>query len=121
MTLRSLFLASAMALFTLASPLALAHATITSSSPAANAVLDKAPEKVVLNFNEAVEEAFSSISVSDASGAEVSKGKARLKAGAPEVLELDLPKLAPAQYTVNWVGVGPDGHRRKGKFLFQVK
>jgi methionine-rich copper-binding protein CopC len=105
----------------LASPLALAHAALKSSQPAANAVLEQAPRDIQLTFNEKVESAFSSIVLQDAGGKDVAAGKAQVDAGNPLLMKLDLPALASGAYSVRWVAVGPDGHRRTGQFGFTVK
>jgi methionine-rich copper-binding protein CopC len=105
----------------LASPLALAHAALKSSQPAANAVLEQAPRDIQLTFNEKVEPAFSSIVLQDAGGKDVAAGKAQVDAGNPLLMKLELPALASGAYSVRWVAVGPDGHRRTGQFGFTVK
>jgi methionine-rich copper-binding protein CopC len=105
----------------LASPLALAHAALKSSQPAANAVLEHAPRDIQLTFNEKVEPAFSSIVLQDAGGKDVGAGKAQVDAGNPLLMKLELPALASGAYSVRWVAVGPDGHRRTGQFGFTVK
>jgi methionine-rich copper-binding protein CopC len=111
-----LMLASAVA-----SPLAAAHATLKNSQPIANAVLEKAPPDIQLTFNEKVEAAFSSIVVQDGGGKDIEAGKAQVDAVNPVLLKLDLPVLGTGSYSVRWVAVGPDGHRRSGQFGFTVK
>ncbi|WP_395408251.1 copper homeostasis periplasmic binding protein CopC [Pseudoduganella sp. UC29_106] len=102
-------------------PLVFAHATVKQSIPAAGATLDKAPQQIVLTFNEKVEPAFSSIELKDFSGKAVGESKAFVDSADPVLLKLDLPSLAAGSYQVNWVAVGPDGHRRKGSYSFTVK
>jgi methionine-rich copper-binding protein CopC len=104
-----------------ASPLAIAHATLKNSQPIANAVLEKAPPDIQLTFNEKVEAAFSSIVVQDGGGKDIEAGKAQVDAANPVLLKLDLPALGTGSYSVRWVAVGPDGHRRSGQFGFTVK
>jgi methionine-rich copper-binding protein CopC len=111
-----LMLASAVA-----SPLAIAHATLKMSQPIANAVLEKAPPDIQLTFNEKVEAAFSSIVVQDGGGKDIEAGKAQVDAANPILLKLELPALGSGSYSVRWVAVGPDGHRRSGQFGFTVK
>lgn len=105
----------------LASPLALAHATLKNASPAAGATVDAPPKEIALTFNEKIEQAFSSITVADGAGKEVAAGKARVDADNPAVVRLALPGLAAGTYTVSWAVAGHDGHRRKGDFKFTVK
>lgn len=114
-------LAALLAAAALSSPLAAAHAALKQSQPAANAVLDRAPRDIELTFNEKVEPAFSAITLQDAGGKDVAAGKARVDAANPLLLKLELPALASGAYSVRWVAVGPDGHRRSGQFGFTVK
>ena len=120
-TLRNMFVTAAMAAVTLASPLALAHATLKSSQPEAGATVDAAPKEITLTFNEKVEQAFSTMTVADGAGKEVATNKAKVDAANPAVLRLEVPALAAGTYTVTWAAAGHDGHRRKGDFKFTVK
>jgi methionine-rich copper-binding protein CopC len=114
-------MAAALAAAVLASPLAQAHAALKNSQPAANAVLEQAPRDIQLTFNEKLEPAFSSIVLQDAGGKDIAAGKAQVDAANPLLMKLDLPALASGAYSVRWVAVGPDGHRRTGQFGFTVK
>jgi len=113
--------AAAMAAMTLASPMALAHARLKSSTPEAGATVQTAPREITLTFNEKVEQAFSTMTVADAAGKEVTAGKAKVDAANPAILHLELPALSAGTYTVSWAVAGHDGHRRKGEFKFTVK
>jgi copper resistance protein C len=113
--------AAFMAAATLASPAALAHAGLKASSPEAGAVLAAPPREIALTFNENIEPAFSTITVTDGQGRQVPAGKARVDGATPTVLRLDVPVLAAGAYTVSWAVAGHDGHRRKGDFKFTVK
>jgi methionine-rich copper-binding protein CopC len=120
--LQSLLLGTVLGVATVASPLAMAHATIQVSEPAANAQLDKPPGAITLTFNEAVEPAFSSIVVQHSTGEAVPEvGKASVDAANKRQLKLELPALKSGGYIVRWVAVGPDGHRRNGQYSFSVK
>lgn len=103
------------------SPFAAAHAKLTSSEPAAGATVNTPPKALSLTFNEKIEESFSSVTVKDAGGKDVASGKAHVDAANPAILRLDAPVLAPGVYTVQWIAVGHDGHRRNGDFTFTVK
>lgn len=111
-------LAAAMAV---ASPLALAHATLLGSSPEAGATLAVAPKQIALTFNEKVAGPFSSITLVDGAGKPVATTKASVDAANPAVLRLDVPALAAGAYSVSWAVAGHDGHRRQGEFKFTVK
>lgn len=127
--LHTFALGALLAAGSLASPLAAAHAAVKHSLPAAGAVLDQAPKQIELAFNERVEQAFSSIGLHEGSttqpgkqpGKQLSTGKAYVDPADPRLLKLELPALASGAYSVRWVAVGPDGHRRTGEFGFSVK
>jgi methionine-rich copper-binding protein CopC len=53
-----------------------AHAALAHASPSAGSTMRAAPHEVVLTFTERLEGAFSNLTVTDASGTEVSQGKA---------------------------------------------
>lgn len=118
---QALIFTSILAVISIASPHAAAHAALKSSVPLAGAVLAVAPKEIAISFNEAVEEAFSSITVKDAAGKPVAIGKSTVDAQNHLVLKAPLPSLASGTYAVHWVAVGPDGHRRKGDFSITVK
>jgi methionine-rich copper-binding protein CopC len=120
--LHTLATSAVLSIATLAAPLAMAHATIQASEPAANAELAKAPAAIALTFNEALEPSFSTIVLQDATGKAVPNvGKAAVDASDKRLLKLDLPVLKSGGYIVRWVAIGPDGHRRVGQYNFAVK
>ncbi len=119
--IKTLAAASVVAAATLASPFAAAHATLKGSDPQAGAVLAAAPKQVSLTFNEKIEQAFSTVTVADSDGKQVSTEKAKVDDANPAVVRLAMPALAAGEYTVSWAVAGHDGHRRKGDFKFSVK
>ena len=92
-TLRKMILATSIVAATLATPFALAHASLKSSNPEAGASLAVAPKEIALTFNEKVEEAFSSITLSDDEGKAVAADKAKVDAANPAILRLEVPTL----------------------------
>ena len=120
-TLQKMILATSILAATLATPFAMAHASLKSSNPESGASLAVAPKEVALTFNEKVEEAFSTITLSDGKGKTVAADKAKVDAANPAVLRLEVPILNAGFYTVSWAVAGHDGHRRKGDFKFTVK
>src|SRR5258708_24000934 len=80
---------------------AFAHGQLESAVPAAGSTVDT-PDTLRLTFNEDLESAFSTVKVSDANGAAVSKEKARVDASNPHVLTISLPKLSSGTYSVQW-------------------
>jgi copper transport protein len=95
-----------------------AHGVVERSVPAANTSVDVAPRQIELWFNEPVDPAFSTVTVTDVTGARVS-GAAVV---APGGLRMTAPlHLAQGFYTVRWrVLSRVDGHTTSGIFAFTV-
>jgi hypothetical protein len=107
------------ALFTLAlvATAASAHTSLKSSSPAAGAYLDEAPENLVLSFGRQVN--LFKVTVETESGEAVNLGDYR--SGKPAAdFTLPLPALTPGSYTTTWIVLGEDGHKMSGSFQFTV-
>lgn len=119
--LHTLAAVAALVATTLVAPLASAHAILKGSTPQAGAVLAAAPKDITLTFNEKVEEAFSSITLTRGDGGAVATGKAKPDSANPAVMHLATPPLTAGEYTVKWAVAGHDGHRRTGEFKFTVK
>jgi methionine-rich copper-binding protein CopC len=98
-----------------------AHATLKSATPAKDAEVTTPTKEITLKFNENLEAAFSNAKLVDSTGKEVTAGKATLDAVDPSVMKLAVPALTAGMYKVEYVGVGHDGHRRKGDYSFTVK
>jgi methionine-rich copper-binding protein CopC len=96
---------------------ALAHAFLEKASPAAGENLHAAPAKIALHFSEALEPAFSGVTVTSAAGADMRAGPPSVSGG-----EIDQPlkPLAPGRYRVTWHAVSVDTHRTAGKYNFLV-
>ena len=114
MTLRALILSAAIAGVPLP---ALAHAFLERASPAAGENVHSSPAKVELHFSESLEGAFSSVTVTDAAGRDMSAGPSAAN-GAE--LSLPLKNLTPGRYRVSWHAVSVDTHRSEGKYNFLV-
>ncbi|MDR6408446.1 copper homeostasis periplasmic binding protein CopC [Paraburkholderia terricola] len=100
---------------------AFAHGKLESAVPASGSTVDAAPDALRLTFNEDLEATFSTVKVSDAKGATVSKEKAKVDAANPRMLTVVLPKLASGTYSVQWAVMTQDAHKTKGTYAFQVK
>jgi hypothetical protein len=116
-TILSILLAAAA---TMGTASAWAHAVLQSAAPAKDAEV-AAPKEVVLHFNEKLEAAFSSIKVVDSQGKAVSTDNAVVDEADPAAIKVAVPTLATGKYTVQFVAVGHDGHRRNGQYSFTVK
>lgn len=98
-----------------------AHALLVRSTPAANAVLERAPVQVELYFSEALEPGLSALRVIDANGRPVDAGDMRLDPAQPVRLTVSLHALPDGVYTVTWDVVSAvDGHQSLGSFPFAV-
>ncbi|MFM0197929.1 copper homeostasis periplasmic binding protein CopC [Paraburkholderia strydomiana] len=100
---------------------ALAHGKLESAVPASGSTLDIAPDSLRLTFNEDLEPTFSTVKVSDSTGAAVTKEKAKVDSSNPRVLTIALPKLSSGSYSVQWAVMTHDAHKTKGTYTFQVK
>jgi copper resistance protein C len=113
-------LASA-ALWLISQP-ALAHAHLTSSEPADNAVVTASPQALILTFSEDVEPAFSGITLLGADKHSLAGDKAQQDAQQRNrlILALKTP-LAAGDYQVKWHVLSVDGHKTQGSTRFRVK
>jgi methionine-rich copper-binding protein CopC len=105
----------------LAPAIAFAHGKLESAEPAVNETVSPAPNTLRLTFNEDLEPAFSTIKVSDASGAVVGDEKAKVDPSNKRVLTLAVPMLAAGSYSVQWAVMTGDSHKAKGTYKFSVK
>jgi methionine-rich copper-binding protein CopC len=121
MSIKTLLGVAAFAIAALATSAAQAHAKLESSQPQAGSTLDSAPKEIRLQFNEAIEPAFSKIKLTDASNAEVQLAPAKVDAADAKAMATDLPALRPGDYQVQWTTMTHDGHKAKGQFSFKVK
>ncbi|NLP65452.1 copper resistance protein CopC [Paraburkholderia sacchari] len=101
--------------------LAWAHAHPTHQRPPAGSTVTTAQNTVVIDFDDALEPAFSSIDVTDAAGKSVIHGKAAVDPANGKRMSVALDALAAGKYTVKWVAVAADGHRTTGHYSFTVK
>ena len=79
--------------------------------------MSAAPHEVILTFTERLEAAFSNLTVVDASGTEVSQGKAQVN---DNTMRISLKPLNAGIYKVNWHVVSTDTHKIEGTFTFSV-
>jgi methionine-rich copper-binding protein CopC len=94
-----------------------AHASLAHAIPSAASTMSAAPHEVILTFTESLEAAFSNLTVMDASGTEVSQGKAQVK---NNTMRISLKLLSAGIYKVNWRAVSTDTHKIEGSFTFGV-
>jgi len=117
-TLTSLLVA---AFFAVTPPSVWAHAFPEYQTPGAGAVLSRPPQGVTIRFDRAVEAAFSSLRVENATGRRVDANDAHAMQGRADTMVVTLPPLVEGRYHVYWTAVARDGHRTKGDYVFTVR
>jgi methionine-rich copper-binding protein CopC len=105
-------------LLTASAPVAYAHASLVQASPPGGSTMSIAPHEVSLTFSDRLEAAFSKLTVRDASGAEVSRGKVQIS---NNTMRVDLKTLSTGIYKVIWRAVSIDTHKTEGSFTFRVE
>jgi copper transport protein len=98
-----------------------AHAYLVRTSPTASGVLNSPPAQVALTFDEAVEPRFAIVSVTNASGHQVTTAGVSRSAANPDTIQTPLRSgLAEGWYLVYWRAISVDGHPVQGAFTFAV-
>lgn len=115
--MRTLTFAISALLTVMASTAAKAHAFLDHAEPRVGSSVPTAPREVVLSYTQNLEPAFSSVEVSDASGARVDLGKPSISAS---VMRVGLKQLSPGTYRVHWQVLSVDTHTSEGNFSFHV-
>lgn len=114
---RRAFVALLLLLVVLPATPAGAHAVLVSTSPGDGAALERAPEEVVLEFNEPVSADLGGLQVFDADGTRVDEGAVRV---VDRTVAVDVGPLADGAYVASYRVVSSDGHPIQGGFTFTV-
>jgi copper resistance protein C len=101
-------------------PPAWAHAFLDHATPAVGSTVPSAPAAVTMWFTQQLEPAFTTATVTDASGNTVDASPAQVDPKDPMVLRVALKKLSPGTYTVSWHALSVDTHTTTGHFTFTV-
>jgi len=115
--MRTLSIIVSLLVMALAAGAAQAHAFLDHASPLVGSTVPAAPHEVALTFTQNLEAAFSSVEVTNASGARVDEGKAQISGN---TIRIGLKALAPGSYKVRWHALSVDTHTTEGSFIFQV-
>ena len=107
---------------------ALAHTKLVSSTPAANATVDK-PGKIVLVFNEKLMAKFAGAELTMTGMPGMTDHQPMKMAGFTTALGADgktltllMKRALPSgSYELKWFAAGADAHRMEGSFAFAVK
>jgi methionine-rich copper-binding protein CopC len=105
----------------LAAHFAWAHAYPKHQEPAAGSTAPTTIDAVVIDFDDRLERAFSSIAVTDEQGKAVTGGNSEVDSSDSKRMSVGLSPLKPGAYAVAWVAVAADGHRTQGHYKFTVK
>ena len=105
---------------TLGAPTVEAHAFLDHATPAVGSTVPTAPEAVTMWFTQELEPAFTTATVTDASGNTVDTGPAQVDPKDPTKLRVPLKKLSPGTYPVSWHALSVDTHTTTGHFTFTV-
>ena len=101
--------------------LASAHAFVDHAEPKVGSDNSASPAIVKIWFTQAIEPAYSSVSVYDANGKQVDKKDAHVDGNDKKLLTVSLPQLSAGAYKVTWRVLSVDTHRTQGDFKFTVK
>lgn len=97
-----------------------AHATLVSTSPPGDELIDRAPSEVRLEFDEGVEVVDGGVRVFNPSGDRVDRGSTETRDGGRTVLTpIDDPGTQ-GTFTVSWRVLSEDSHNLSGSFVFHV-
>jgi copper transport protein len=99
--------------------IAFAHALLEKAKPAPNSHLQSSPKKLVLLFNERLEDELYSIKVFNNDGKMISKSKTELSLDQKQ-LKQSIASLVNGSYTVSYSVLSADGHPIKGSYIFSV-
>jgi len=98
-----------------------AHANLMRSEPESGAVLDLAPQMVVLEFSEALDPDLSKAKLADSDLTVLVNGPGRIDPDDNRVLKLNLPVLGYGAYNVIWQARSAvDGHITNGVVTFSI-
>ena len=99
-----------------------AHALLERAAPRVGSTVESAPAELRLRFSEAVEGAFSQITLSTKDGGAIALGPLGLDPQDERTLVATVPgTLAPGVYKVSWRVVSVDTHSTEGDYTFEVK
>jgi copper transport protein len=100
---------------------AYAHAYLVRTLPEASVVLNAAPTRAALTFDEAVEPRFAVISVTNTLGRAETTGPVTRSPANPDTLIVPLrPHLPEGWYLVYWRAISVDGHPVQSAFTFAI-
>jgi methionine-rich copper-binding protein CopC len=115
--MRTLLIIVSLLFVALGAGAARAHAFLDHAAPLVGSTVAAAPHEVALWFTQNLEPAFSSVEVTDGSGARVDTGKAAISAN---TMRIGLKTVGAGTYRVRWHALSVDTHTTEGSFTFHV-
>src|SRR5260370_30189410 len=97
-----------------------AHAALSRSDPAPDAILDQPPPEVLAWFSQALT-SDSHLTVFDSQFRTVNAAESSVDPGDGTLMRVKVPQLEPGRYTVNWKANSIDGHQSSGSYDFFVR
>jgi copper transport protein len=97
-----------------------AHAALLRTDPVASRTIDAAPPEVRLTYSEPVEPRFAIVSVTDATGRQVTSGEPVAAPGSAQTVVTPLRRVGEGWYLVFWRVISADGHPVRGAFTFAI-
>lgn len=97
-----------------------AHAYLVRSTPAKRAVLNHAPSRIQLWFNERIEARYSTLTLTDENGKPVETGTPEVSSEDPKQLSATVKQLPPGRYRIQYRVLSVDGHIVKDQYSFTV-
>tara|TARA_Y100001936_G_C16070401_1_gene670169 strand:- start:816 stop:1217 length:402 start_codon:yes stop_codon:yes gene_type:complete len=98
-----------------------AHAQLIKAEPARRAALDVAPKQIRLWFNEEIEGAYTTLTVSGTNKKLITNAKPRVVKDDPKSIILPIPETKPGKFTVKFRVLSVDGHVVDSSFNYTVK
>jgi methionine-rich copper-binding protein CopC len=116
--MRALLVVGCIAALVLFGGVAGAHAFLDEAEPKVGSTVRAAPREVTLRFTQDLEPAFSSITITDASGQRVDVSKPSFSGN---VVRVPLREIGAGRYRVTWRVLSVDTHSTEGAFTFGVE
>ena len=116
---RKLLLVFALSALILAPKLALAHAVLLESTPAARATIKGPALAVHLKFNSRIDGAHSRLYLVDSSGNV--QALTLVPQDSPDTLAAQSVTVRAGGYTLRWQALASDGHITRGEIPFKVQ
>jgi copper resistance protein C len=114
---RPLWIIGVAAALVLVGSVAGAHAFLDEADPRVGGTVRAAPHEITLRFTQDLEPAFSSVTITDASGQRVDAGKPSISGN---VMRVPLRPIGVGSYRVTWRVLSVDTHITEGAFTFGV-